>query len=640
MTYFVMAMALVLGFTQCKKEQPTPQSQGVRITLNVNGGASTVSAAGGSKVIVNPNAPEGYATVTFEENDVIYVGNNGHYCGYLEYDGTNFTGTISDDNLSADDYLHFYFMGNKGEKSQPSSVNISDQTEKYPVISYAHSNEFYGSTESYTANLQNYCAIVKFTTTDIDADITIKGMKNTVAVDFSVNNAASSVGINHNPYTTSMTGEGDIILHAESNTERWAILLEQAEVGNATVTADGYFDGTCNVPEIANNTYHPTGVSVELVSKTIDLSKVTGNIMIPDGYTVTGTLAGNYQISIASGATVTLDGVTINGVNSEYCKWAGITCLGDATIILKEGTTNIVKGFYGAYPDIQAGPTDNTLTIKGTGSLTASSNRHGAGIGGVAEESCGNIDIQGGIITATSDGWGAGIGSGCGYFYAASCGDITISGGTVTTTCGYEGGAGIGSGLGGSCGDITITSNVTKVTSTKGDLTPYSIGAGDEGTCGTVTIGGTVYANGVDANQADGVTFVYPEPVPVINTITWNSSFISSISHSQFDDDASVSQDGITASFTFGVGLNNSELIIWSSPDNQLTFSSTVGNISKIEIYVDDVENMPEDQGWTFDGTKITWEGTPASSVSLSGNSSFGDDIYVNNISQIVFTVQ
>ena len=70
--YFVMALALVLGFTQCKKDQPTPQTQGVRITLNVDGGNNN------SRVIVNPTGhtnPD-YATVTFEEGDVIYVGYN------------------------------------------------------------------------------------------------------------------------------------------------------------------------------------------------------------------------------------------------------------------------------------------------------------------------------------------------------------------------------------------------------------------------------------------------------------------------------------------------------------------------------------------------------------------------------------
>lgn len=144
-------------------------------------------------------------------------------------------------------------------------------------------------------------------------------------------------------------------------------------------------------------------------------------------------------------------------------------------------------------------------------------------------------------------------------------------------------------------------------------------------------------ADGVDANQADGVTFVYPAPE---TTITWNSAFIGSIDHEAYNDPTSISQDGITVSFLFGAGWSNSTIILWSNPDYQLTFSSTVGNISKIEIYYSDVENMPEDQGWTYDGTKMTWVGTLASSVTLVGNASFDVDIHINYISQIVFTVQ
>ena len=125
---FLMALALVLGLTQCKKEKP--QTQGVRITLDVDGG--------NSKVDVNPTGGGTYATVTFQNGDIIYVGNNGSYCGYLQHNGTHFTGSINDASLSEGDYLHFYFMGNKGTTSQPSSVNITDQTSKYPVISYAH----------------------------------------------------------------------------------------------------------------------------------------------------------------------------------------------------------------------------------------------------------------------------------------------------------------------------------------------------------------------------------------------------------------------------------------------------------------------------------------------------------------------
>ena len=219
-----------------------------------------------------------------------------------------------------------------------------------------------------------------------------------------------------------------------------------------------------------------------------DLSTINANYTAINGETLTGTLASNVKISIADGATVTLDGVTINGTNNSSYKWAGITCLGDATIILSG--TNTVKGFYEDYPGIQAAA-GNTLTINGTGSLTASSNGYGVGIGGGYNIACGNIEIQGGTITATGGNQEAGIGSG----YQGTCGTITISGGTVTATGGSNGAAGIGSGSKGTCGDITITSGVTQVTATKGGGAPNSIGAGFNGSCGTVTIGGVETGN-------------------------------------------------------------------------------------------------------------------------------------------------
>ena len=66
--------------------------------------------------------------------------------------------------------------------------------------------------------------------------------------------------------------------------------------------------------------------------------------------TLTGTGCGP-KISIASGATVTLDGARIDGANFDSRKWAGLTCLGDATIVLK-GQNNLVRGYYEDYPGI------------------------------------------------------------------------------------------------------------------------------------------------------------------------------------------------------------------------------------------------------------------------------------------------
>ena len=44
----------------------------------------------------------------------------------------------------------------------------------------------------------------------------------------------------------------------------------------------------------------------------VNLAGVTTDTVIQDGQTLTGTLGTNVKISIADGATVTLDGVSIN----------------------------------------------------------------------------------------------------------------------------------------------------------------------------------------------------------------------------------------------------------------------------------------------------------------------------------------
>ena len=262
----LLVLAMTLTFTNCKKKVETisnETSNGVQITLNVDGG---------SKVIVNPtgHTNPNYATVTFEAGDIIYVGNNGHYCGYLQHNGTYFTGYINETNLSTSDYLHFYFMGNKGELSEPSIVSITDQTSKYPVISYGRSTSLYNSgTSSYTAKLQNYCAIAKFTISGVDTDkaITITGMKNTVSVDFSKNGTGDVV----NPYTYSKSGSGEIRLHAESNTERWAILLPQDKVTTAKAHALGYIGTNAfTVLEVSANGYYYDEVDVNLVEGSVE----------------------------------------------------------------------------------------------------------------------------------------------------------------------------------------------------------------------------------------------------------------------------------------------------------------------------------------------------------------------------------
>ena len=229
----------------------------------------------------------------------------------------------------------------------------------------------------------------------------------------------------------------------------------------------------------------------------VDLAKLTNDYVVEDGALLLNKPSGNYKVSIADGATVTLKNVTIgtgNLIRETSC--AGLTCEGDATIKLVG--SNYVWAYNYGYPGIHAAA-DKTLTIKGEGSLNVGSLGHSAGIGGGQYLACGNIVIEGGNITATGANGGAGIGGGEG----SRCGDITILGGTIAAT-GGDGAAGIGGGLYNTCGNITIADAVTSVVATKGYRSSYSVGAGNQGKCGTVNIGGTVMGN-IDENP-----FIYP----------------------------------------------------------------------------------------------------------------------------------
>jgi len=287
----------------------------------------------------------------------------------------------------------------------------------------------------------------------------------------------------------------------------------------ATVGSDTYTYTKAGGVSLTAGLFYQSPVT--MYKRDVDLSSLSADFTAKSGQVLSGNLSNNVKISIADGATVTLAGVNINGSGTWMDKdWAGITCEGDATIILADGTTNIVKGFIAGRPGIQAGTTGTTLTIKGnTGSLEASSSGNfSSGIGGAGMTPCGNIEIQGGIITATGTESGTGIGSGfgstCGTItisggtvtatggqygagigsvgtpsYPGTCGNISITGGTVTAT-GGEFAAGIGSGYDSNCGDITIASTVISVTATKGGSSSHSIGAGygSDGICGSVTI--------------------------------------------------------------------------------------------------------------------------------------------------------
>ena len=269
----LMAGLLMLGLAQCKKAQTDEldeldPNEGVYITVDVNGGSK------GSRVVVNPNAPGGYATVDFEEGDKLYVSNKGLYRGYLTYDGSKFSGKIT---ASEGDYLHFYFVGNfatnknlpsANPKNYPSyatfTVDITDQTDKYPVISYGHSTTMF-STEitSYSATLDNYCAIVKIPIEGAGTanTVTLHNMKNIVNVDVSANyDKDAGTPIEGTPFTFPDTCYREIKLHSESPTEKWAIVLPQRAV-LAQLSCDSFKNEIVSIPAITADRYYDDDVS-------------------------------------------------------------------------------------------------------------------------------------------------------------------------------------------------------------------------------------------------------------------------------------------------------------------------------------------------------------------------------------------
>ena len=247
-----MAMALVITFSQCKKnDTTTPTNEGEKVFITLKVGNNS-----GSKVIVTPETGE----VAFEENDVIHVASNGVYVGTLTYNGTQFVGNITEP--TEGQKLHFYFLGNQtpefsADNSQ-CSIIISDQTGKLPVISYNTSRENYqvGKTD-YSATLLNKCALVKFNvTTSSTAATCIKGMNNKVTASFNPATEEERFGYNQD-------GEG-VIAFAAGNGEKWALLLPQEEIASPEAFSfDQSYSGTCGtIQTIEENDYLTNGIAV------------------------------------------------------------------------------------------------------------------------------------------------------------------------------------------------------------------------------------------------------------------------------------------------------------------------------------------------------------------------------------------
>ena len=512
-----LAAALAIGLTACSGSddnsidvpttttQDTPKTYTMTIEASMGDDATRALSTDGT----------GALNATWAEGDAVKVYNPVAGASYSDPDtyvevGTLKATAISTDGLTATltgtvtldskTWLYLFYVGQYNDGTATGSV---------ASVTYDYSSQA-GTLDDVAARFDRAMATLaasKYDLTDgkIVTTSTLSFTNQQAIVKFNLKNASGNA-VNVSQLVVEATGVYDFYMSgngtndvpgrastitatpvsASTSTFTIAIppLSSAATTFSIRLTANGtdgytYYYEKADVTTFAKGKYYEISVKMKRYK---DLSKLTETYTAQDGDELRGSMPNGKRLNIASGASVTLNGVSI--VQSSL---PGITCQGDATITLVG--ENSVTTSSDTYAGIQAGGSGTTLTIGGDGILTVTSDRNGAGIGSSYSSNCGTITISGGTVNATSGSKGTGIGSG----NNSTCGAINICGGSVTATSGSYG-AGIGSSYSSTCGTITISGGMVNAT---GGSDSAGIGTGYNGTCGAINIsGGTVNAIG------------------------------------------------------------------------------------------------------------------------------------------------
>lgn len=239
-------------------------------------------------------------------------------------------------------------------------------------------------------------------------------------------------------------GDGSITIEANGDGTAKVTQNETVNEKDDDVIVKGSGETTSNVIEVINNTED----DLKITLSDVDIADTKGKAPL----SVSGT--GDTTIELDGNNSLTGSGWSAGLERNEE----------------KDAAGNVVSG---------------KLTIQDenkNGSLEATGNYGGAGIGGGNLKNSGEIEITGGTITATGALDGAGIGGGYGNATVTITGDAVIEEATGGGAC-----AGIGSGYYNSKTDITISGNA-EVKNAQGGAQGAGIGGGGFGGTGTVTI--------------------------------------------------------------------------------------------------------------------------------------------------------
>lgn len=277
-------------------------------------------------------------------------------------------------------------------------------------------------------------------------------------------------------------GDGSITIEANGDGTAKVTQNETVNEKDDDVIVKGSGETTSNVIEVINNTED----DLKITLSDVDIADTKGKAPL----SVSGT--GDTTIELDGNNSLTGSGWSAGLERNEEKDAAGNVVSGKLTIQdeNKNGSLEATGNYGGA--GIGGGNLKNSGEIEITGgTITATGALDGAGIGGGGSGGDGTVTISGGNITArggSSDNpnaiCGAGIGGGGGYGNAT----VTITGDAVIEEATGGGAcAGIGSGYYNSKTDITISGNA-EVKNAQGGAQGAGIGGGCFGGTGTVTI--------------------------------------------------------------------------------------------------------------------------------------------------------
>ena len=443
---------------------------------------------------------------------------------------------------------------------------------------------------------------------------------------------------------------------------------------------------TLSAPALAESTNALMQLSINSRSS---IARLNEQNSIPEDAKVLDIAAGDIKVTVSNGVQYVVQGngspeecsaLVVSGESTQYnltikgdsaaanvylnnlkitSDGAAVSVSGDVVLIV-EGESELHSGKNHA--GVEKANDNGTLTIIGSGKLSAYGGEGGAGIGGASGKPGNNITINGGTITASGkagNGWGAGIGGGKGQGGS----NITIRGGNVKAIPGAEA-AGIGGGFKGNGTNISIEGGTVRAESgggsggtaaigsgrvggngeniriTGGDITLKKAGADDVGIGGNgieipvaATFGGSLtYLN------ADGTEDTTKPNIEKYGPVV-NGKAVNSVNYNNILGDGALSYDKDTKTLSLNEGKYVDDGLIIYAPETDIVLDGGIFPVAMKDLTIEAARNVTlssSSSPATKDKVNITCTGELK--ITSTGNYAVWGDLTVNDAPSVELT--